>query len=135
MGNIRSGYWFWLLLPAVVIGLACFFLFARYRIEKEITVQCAYMGYACGDCTPQYQVRNVLSPPAERLSGKDIDIEFISETQEQAFEQQVGVCAICYVYTLKGDVYYSFRKKRYFIRLSDFRLKLRSKDCCSNRLK
>ena len=89
------------------------------------------MSYACGDCYPQYNVQT-FAPASlkKKLLGKDIDIEFTSKKQEQRFNTKAGDFGICNQYNLTGDLYYSFRKGCYVMKLSKYIVKLRE-DCVS----
>ena len=108
-----------------------FFTSANYIIKKNVSVTCMYMGYACGDCSPQYNVREILPLSLEKkLLKKDIDIEFANKQQKEEFEKKVGICGICYIYEFKGGLYYSEKKNCYVIKLTEYSLKLKDEKCC-----
>ena len=110
---------------------AVYFKSAKYNIQKNVSVKCVYMAYACGDCYPQYSVSEVLpSSLDKKLLKKDIDIEFASKEQEEEFKKQIGVCGICHTYDFKGDLYYSNKKGCYVIKLGEYKLKLKDEKCC-----
>lgn len=118
-------------LVTIATAAAYFFKTAKYAIGENVSVKCMYMAYACGDCYPQYNVRDV-SPLSlkKQLLKKDIDIEFASEGQEEEFKKNVGICGICYMYDFKGHLFYSKKKKCFVIKLDDYKLKLKDKKCC-----
>ena len=91
------------------------------------------MGYACGDCTPQYFVFEISPVSLEKkLIKKDIDIEFLEKTLQEKFEKELGICRICYIYEFYGDIYYSIKKKCYVIKVKKYNLKIKDKNCCDN---
>jgi hypothetical protein len=119
----------------VTIGAAAawFFKYGKYPVEKNVHVLCKNMMYACGDCYPQYNVKLVMPESlGKKLSKQDIDIEFENSREEQKFEKKKGICGICYDYDLKGDLYYSLRKRCYVLKVSRYKLKETFKGCCSH---
>jgi uncharacterized membrane protein YGL010W len=90
------------------------------------------MSYACGDCYSQYNVREIQPAVLEdRLLKKDINIEFATKKQEKEFENEIGICGICYVYDFKGDLYFSNKKHSYVMKLSEYKARLNDKNCCA----
>jgi uncharacterized membrane protein YGL010W len=120
-----------LFLVILTTAAVYFFTSAKYQIQKDVSVNCMYMGYACGDCYPQYNVSKVLPSSLEKkLLKKDIDIEFANKEQKEQFEKKVGICGICYIYEFKGNLYYSEKKNCFVIKLTDYNLKLKDEKCC-----
>lgn len=120
---------------AVIIASATvwYFNFSKFKIRENVSVECNYIRYACGDCYPRYNVTTVNpSVLTSKLKGKDIDIEFSSKEQEAAFKKQIGICDGCYKYSLRGDLFYSQKKDCYVLKIKKFKLVLWSKDCCIN---
>jgi len=121
-----------LLSLAVLTAAAAFFFTSfKYSVQKDVSVSCVYMAYACGDCYPQYNVRNVKPSDVERkILNKDVDIEFVNKEQKDAFEKQVEACGICYIYEFKGELFYSKKKKCYVIKLREYKMTMKDKKCC-----
>lgn len=118
---------------AIVIAAVLFFTSAKIDIQKNVSVKCMYMAYACGDCYPQYNVRDVYpSSLRQKLLKKDIDIEFASKEQEKEFIKKVGICRICYKFDFNGDLFYSEKKNCYVIKLDSYKIQLMDKKCCDN---
>lgn len=112
-------------------GAIYFFTLAEYAVKRNVIVTCRYMGYACGDCYPQYNVNEVLpSSLKKKLIAKDIDIEFESDKQEEEFTKKISSCSICYIYNFKGDLYYSEKEDCYVVKLRDYSLKVKDGKCC-----
>ena len=121
-----------ILLVAAISVVAAFYFNSRTRlIQKDVEVKTVYMAYACGECYPQYSVIQVQPASLKKeLHQQDIDIEFKDKKQADMFEEKVGLCARCFVYDFKGDLYYSGKKDCYVIKLSEYHLKLTDKECC-----
>ena len=118
-------------LITVSAATAWFFLFAKYPVQKNVHVLSSYMGYACGDCYPQYKVKLVMPESlGKKLINKEIDIEFDSAEKEREFENKRSECSICYQYDFGGDLYYSNRKKCYVLKVARYKLKETFKGCC-----
>jgi hypothetical protein len=117
----------------IVAATAWFFTSAKYPVEKNVHVLCNYMGYACGDCYPQYTVKLVMPESlGKKLANKEIDIEFDNAEKERAFEKKRSDCSICYQYDLFGDLHYSNRKKCYVLKVKQYKLKEKFEGCCSH---
>ena len=111
----------------VITGYSCMF---TSKTIKDAHVKCYYMAYACGDCTPQYQIREVYSPKelGEELLGKEISIKFNTTQEEADFENKVSKCSICYWYEFKGEIIKSGEKIT--LKVNQFTVELKSQNCC-----
>ncbi|AEV97020.1 hypothetical protein A4D02_18370 [Niastella koreensis] len=123
-----------ILLFVAIAATATYFLkFAKYHIQNNVSVNCHYLAYACGDCYPRYNVSKV-SPASlgKKLLNQDIDIEFASTRQEQEFNRKIVTCAICYNFDLKGDLFYSSKEGCYVLKVASYKLKLNFAKCCTH---
>ena len=95
----------------------------------DISVKCSYMGYACGDCYPQFRIDSIISIKKSNYSnliGKDVYIIY----NEQELEELIDSCWICYDYYVEGNLQKSLFKKYFIIRASSYYLKDKRPDCC-----
>lgn len=119
-----------LIITTTVIILVTFF---QKFTQKDVSVKCYYMGYACGDCTPQYYIFEILPVSLEKkFLKKDIDIEFLKKNQQEKFEKGIGIYRICYIYEFNGNLKYSIKKNCYVLKVKKYNLKLKNKNCYDN---
>lgn len=122
-----------LLLVAIAATATYFLKFAKYHVQNDVIVNCMHMGYACGDCYPQYNVHKV-SPVSlqKKLLNQDIDIEFANSKREAEFNKKIDVCRICYIFDFKGDLFYSSKKGCYVLKVARYKLQLKMPNCCEH---
>lgn len=100
--------------------------------KHNVKVMCNYMMYACGDCYPQYNVKEIISGNRElKIIGKDINIEFDNPKEEDIFNQKTPICVICLDYYLTGQIRYSLWKGNYILHVSNYSIILPDSTCCS----
>ncbi|MES2732405.1 MAG: hypothetical protein V4714_11670 [Bacteroidota bacterium] len=117
-----------------LIGLIAYYIILYIPKDIDtITVKSYYMMYACGDCYPQYKVKEVLKPDNKYsyLVDKLIDVKYESEALEQQINKQTEQCVICYDFFLTGRLKYS-KSKGYSLEVDSARAILRSNDCCDS---
>lgn len=100
--------------------------------KQYVKVICNYMMYACGDCYPQYNVKEIISGNSElKIVGQDINIEFDNPKAEKQFNEKTPICVICLDYYLSGQIRYSLWKGNYILNVSNYSIILPDSTCCS----
>lgn len=102
-------------------------------VVGSVKVKCVYMAYACGDCTPQYQVIEVIKPVSlkDKFLKQDIEIAFDDIQIENQFKKKIGNCSICYYYEFYGNMKYERKRKCYVLNIEQYNLVLKNKECCN----
>ncbi len=89
------------------------------------------MAYACGECEPQYKIKQVLQAGKLReseLLDQDIRVDFKSSILEKQIDRATQECAICYDYYLEGELSYLPVKKYYELEADTCIVKLRDQN-------
>ncbi len=86
--------------------------------------------YACGECYPQYKVKEVDPVKGyEFLLDQDISIIYPSKEQEDSIQKLTQKCIICYEFYFRGSVRFS-KKKGYIFKATSAKVKLWDDKCC-----
>jgi len=76
----------------------------RYKIQDSVELNLSFMGYACGDCYPQYRVDSVLfseNGDYDFYFNKEIHVELQNNELEKK-ENNLKCSGTCYNYQLVG---------------------------------
>lgn len=121
---------FLIILGLGIIGLALFF-FPNRNVGEEVTIKTNYMMYACGECYPQYKVKEIVYPIKgfEFLLNKDISVNYSSKKQEDSIKMVTEKCITCYEFYFTGKVKYS-KTKGYVFKARSAKVKLWDVKCC-----
>lgn len=87
-----------------------------FNISPQATVRCHYMGYACGDCYPQYMIDTLiglLDHPGQYI-GLDVDLQWQDTQQGEAFEKAIGFCSLSFRYEFTGRLK-GYRNRDYLV--------------------
>jgi len=119
------------ILVLVLIGVA-YYLFPKKLSDSKMKIKCNYMAYACGDCYPQYNVKEILEGDDQKtckIIGTDLIVEFKDKTAEQIVDKNTAKCVICYDFVFTGNLKHSAWKGTYFV-ADSVNYKLRNDSCC-----
>ncbi len=99
------------------LAIALLILYLRpYRIADPATVHCHYMGYACGDCYPQYNIDSIAGDPdaTALYKGMDLDIKWPDSKSETRFLDTIGIHTRHFRYTFTGKLM-GYRQKEHLV--------------------
>lgn len=115
----------------ILIGVIYYFSPKKISSEK-LKIKCNYMAYACGDCYPQYLVKEILEGENKEVSkiiNTEIIIEYEDSTIEKEVDKNTAKCVICYDFVFTGILKYSKIKGMYFI-AQKVNYQLKNDSCC-----
>jgi hypothetical protein len=118
-----------LLATIVIFGIRGY----RQTVSSKAKIKCWYMAYACGECWPQYRIKDVFSVSnvtKKELLNKDVRVIFKSEKLEKKIDSLTYKCVVCYDFYIEGELSYIPAKKYYEIKADTCVTKLRDKECC-----
>lgn len=116
------------LIPILAVlgaGLACYVWYLRpYTIAPQATVYCHYMGYACGDCFPQYGIDSIADDSAAtaHYKGLDLDIEWPDAQTERRFSDVTGIHVRNFQYAFTGKLMGYRHKDHLVIEVEQYRM-------------
>lgn len=95
-----------------------------FNISPQTTVRCHYMGYACGNCSPQYMIDTLigLSDHPGQYIGLDIDLQWQDAQQGEAFEKAIGICSLSFRYEFTGRLKGYHNQEHLVIEAESYRL-------------
>jgi hypothetical protein len=109
-----------------IVVFVLFFASCNREIA-DVEIECRYQMYACGDCYPQYQVREVSNVSGELktvLSGSDI---YVVDIDGEDIMNGYS-CPICYIISVSGTL--KKRKGTYVLHAKKIKRQL-IPSCCS----
>ncbi len=124
-----------LLTLTLAVGTWAAYTFIPKSIDKQVTLKCRYMAYACGDCYPQYRVDEVIIPSSgnlqEDMLKKEISVFYKAKELENHISKETSKCIICYDFYFSGELKQS-ASKGYFLEVDSAKIELRP-NCCSEK--
>ena len=119
----------------ILATISSFLLFSCSTKINDVKLVCSYQMYACGDCAPQYNVISVIDgdhPILKELPGKDISVKFEEEIGQTEILEEIGLCLICYNYTIEGSLMAKPKNEDYEIIPRSFSASIKNDSCCLN---
>lgn len=121
----------------IIAGIICILVIAAVvamtgTTSSKVALKCSYMGYACGDCHPQFRVDSVLHSDRKpgKIVGADVAIFFEEDGARVPLEEKIDSCWICYDYFVEGSLKEHWLGSKKELTLDKYQLVLRSPDCC-----
>lgn len=74
--------------------------------EDSLTLKLSWIGYACGDCSPQYRVDSVLFSEENQHAfywNKEINIKYMSDSLLRKMTNVGTYSGTCFTYILSGN--------------------------------
>ena len=115
------------------IGLIFYLLVPKNLSDDNVKIKCNYMAYACGDCYPQFKVKDIIqgnNSEVKKILDSEIEVVFTDDKLQEAVDKGTYKCVICYDFIFTGNLKKSFRKGTYFL-AHTVKIKLKNDSCCN----
>lgn len=123
---------FLILITLLFLAVSSYYFIPKTVSDRKIKIKCSYMAYACGNCYPQYHVKQIVigkNKATEMILDTDLHIEFNDEKIKKKLISQTSKCMICYDFYFIGELKKTPVKGYYFISES-VEYKLKDTSCC-----